>query len=303
MPELPEVETTVRGLNRRVKGRRIIGVWTDWPKYFKLHKNRDSFSRLIVGRKIIKSTRRGKNILVDLSGGYILLVHQKMSGHLLYGNWKENKRPSKAPAGWESQKWFPDPPQGKLIDPKNRFIRLIFFLDNGKILALSDLRRFAKVLAGPKEKILALPDIADLGPEPLETSFSEFRKLFKAKRGGIKQILLDQKFIVGIGNIYADEILYASRIHPLSRAEKLKTPQLKALYQATRKILKKALESRGTSIDDFRDTAGAKGDYGSKLVVYQQTGKKCPDGKHTVKRIKIGGRSTHFCPVEQKLYK
>ncbi len=113
---------------------------------------------------------------------------------------------------------------------------------------------------------------------------------------------MDQSFIVGIGNIYSDEILYKAKIHPLSRVEKLKASQFRVLYLFIRKILKKAIKLRGTSIDDFRDTAGRKGKYGEVIMVYQKKGQKCPQG-HVIKRIKLGGRSGHFCPVEQKLYK
>lgn len=300
MPELPEVETVVRDLNRKVKNRRIVDFWTDWPKYFRLPKTEKAFKKCVIKRNIVGARRRGKNILIELSGGHLLLIHQKMTGHLLYGKWKKNNNILKDNTDWEGQKWIPDPLKGKLTDPKNKYIRLIFFLDNEKMLALSDLRRFAKVLCGPKEKILASPDLKDLGPEPLELTFAQFKELF-IKKGRIKQVLMDQNFIVGIGNIYSDEILYLAKIHPLSRAEKLKENHLKAIYRALKSILTKAIKARGTSIDDFRDTSGTKGRYGRVLLVYQKTGKKCPHG-HTIERLKIGGRSAHFCPKEQKLY-
>jgi formamidopyrimidine-DNA glycosylase len=172
------------------------------------------------------------------------------------------------------------------------------------MLALSDLRRFAKFLCGPADVILNTPDLKNLGPEPLESSFTyeKFKKLFVGKRGRIKQVLMNQSFIVGIGNIYSDDILYESKIHPLSRVEKLKELQLKALFAAIKKILKRGVKNRGTSVDDFRDTAGRKGNYGSRILVYQKYGQNCPHG-HKIDRLKIGGRTAHFCPKEQKLYK
>lgn len=290
MPELPEVETVVRDLQKRVVGRRILDVWTDWPKYFR-GTSLKVFKRHVIGKRILRVSRRGKNILIEISGGYLVLIHLKMTGHLLVGIWEKRQ-----------ETWQPIGNSKEMRDPKNRFIRLIFFLDSKRypMLALSDLRRFAKVVCGPKEKILNLPDLKNLGPEALEISYKEFRDKFEVKRGKIKQVLMDQSFVVGIGNIYSDEILYLAKIHPLSRAEKLKEAHIKALYLAMRKILERGIKMRGTSSDDFRDTYGKKGDYGSVILVYQRTGKKCKKG-HVIQRIKVAQRSAHFCPVCQKL--
>ena len=295
MPELPEVETVVRDLQKRVVGREILDVWTDWPKYFK-GISLAQFKKHIVGKKIVGVSRRGKNILIEISNRHLILVHQKMTGHLLLGKWEKRH-----------ETWFPIGKSKEMRDPKNGFIRLIFFLNSKKfpMLALSDLRRFAKVVCGPKEKILNLPDLKNLGPEALEISYKDFRELFKTKKGKIKQVLLDQSFVVGIGNIYSDEILYAAKIHPLSRVERLKEAHIKALYSAMRKILEKGIKMRGTSSDDFRDTYGKKGNYGNVILAYQQQGKKCgraafvktsASQRHIIQRIKVAQRSAHFCP-------
>ena len=304
MPELPEVETVVKDLKRRVVGRRILDVWTDWPKYFKPIRQAQGkgtlaeFKKHVIGKKILGVSRRGKNILIEMSDSHLILVHQKMTGHLLLGSWK-----------LEVGRWVSIGKSKEMKDPKNGFIRLIFFLDKGKsprqargesMLALSDMRRFAKVLCGPKEKILNLPDLKNLGPEVLEIPYKDFRELFKTKRGKIKQVLMDQQFVVGIGNIYSDEILYVAKIHPLSRVEKLKEVHIKALYSAMRKILVKGIKMRGTSSDDFRDTYGKKGNYGSVILTYQRHGQKCARG-HVIHRVKVAQRSAHFCPVCQKL--
>ncbi len=280
----------VRDLKKRVLGRRILGVWTDWPKYFR-GMSLGQIKKQVVGKKITEVSRRGKNILVSLSDRHMLLVHQKMTGHLLLGSWRLDV------GGWKSEE-----SSKEMSDPKNGFIRLIFYLDSKKypMLALSDLRRFAKVLCGPKERIFNLPDLKNLGPEALEISYREFRDKFKVKKGKIKQVLMDQSFVVGIGNIYSDEILYAAKIHPLSRVEKLKEPQIRVLYSAMKKILEKAVKMRGTSSDDFRDTYGRKGSYGSVILTYQRHGQKCARG-HLIHRIKVAQRSAHFCPVCQKL--
>ncbi len=324
----------VRDLRRKIIGRRILDVWTDWPKYFKPHYSLATFKKHVLRKKIEGVERRGKNILIHLSdpstqlprhgsgqvgtGDHLLLIHLKMTGHPLVGEWQMAPRHSsldtaRDKSGQANRKWVPVSRSKLMADPKNGFIRLILFLDgpkNSSMLALSDLRRFAKVLCGPKEEILNLPDLKGLGPEALAVNFREFSDRFKGKRGKIKQVLMDQGFVVGIGNIYSDEILYKAKIHPASRVEKLEEKHLKAIFKAMREILNKGIKFRGTSSDDFRDTAGKKGEYGKLILVYQKTGQKCPKGsldnardKHIIQRMKIGGRSAHFCLECQEFIK
>ena len=136
MPELPEVETIVRGLNRKIRGRKIIDLWTDWPKYFRFPKSEAEFRRHVIGKKILGVERRAKNVLIYLSDHHLLLIHQKISGHLLVGKWAVNNSRESVNGGlfekWQEQKWIPDAPKNSsLWDPMNRFIRLIFFLDGG----------------------------------------------------------------------------------------------------------------------------------------------------------------------------
>jgi len=292
MPELPEVETIVQGLNKELKNRKIKDLWTDWPKYFRLPKGEEAFRKCVIGKKIISVTRRAKNVLINLSDDHLLLIHQKISGHLLVGKWRL------ANGGWKSAISGP-----LLKDRNNQYLRLIFFLDNGKMLALSDLRRFAKILCGPKEVVLNLPDLKNLGPEPLDPKFSfgKFKELFVGKKGRIKQVLMDQNFISGIGNIYADEILWVAKIHPLARTEKLKESDLKKIFNALKTVLKKALRLKGTSIDDYRDAYGRRGSYDLVRYVYQRENQPCPRCKTGIKRLKIGERSAHYCPKCQKL--
>ncbi len=232
-----------------------------------------------------------------------MLVHQKMSGHLLFGKWRRNNKESKVKdkkqAGvWEKEKWLPDPFSGPLTDPMNRFIRLVFIFKGGEMMALSDLRRFAKVMSGKEEDVLNSRDIAELGPEPLEKDFSflKFRKLFQGKRGAIKQTLLDQGFISGIGNIYADEILWDTKIHPLFRVEKLSEKQVRDLYRSIRRILSKAIRFRGASIGDYRDSFGREGEYNKHSFAYHRDGLPCRRCGTIIVRMKIGARSAHFCP-------
>ena len=291
MPELPEVQTIVNDLKKKVVGRKIKDIWTDWPKYFK-HLGEKKFRKHVIGKKIISIERRAKNILFHLSDNHLMLVHQKLSGHLLVGKWKI------VIGKWRSVIKGP-----LLEDRNNQYIRLIFFLDNGQMLALSDLRRFAKVLCGPRDVIFNLPDLKNLGPEPLDAkfTFNKFKGLFRGKKGRIKQVLMDPNFISGIGNIYSDEILWMAKTHPLTRVEKLRDVKLKAIYRAMRTVLKKALKLRGTSIDDYRDALGRRGRYDLVLCVYQREGEPCRRCRTKINRIKIGGRSARFCPRCQKL--
>jgi len=147
-----------------------------------------------------------------------------------------------------------------------------------------------------------LPEIKKLGPEPLEIGLNEFKKLFAKKKGRIKQVLMDPFFIAGIGNIYADEILWYSGFHPLSRTENLSDKDLRKIFNSMIKILKKAIKLGGSSVDDYRMPSGEKGEYQNQTKAYQHEGEQCfkKDGG-IIKKIRIGGRSAHFCPVHQKV--
>jgi formamidopyrimidine-DNA glycosylase len=291
MPELPEVETTVRGLKKKVLGRTFIDVWTDFQKMIKKPKDFKDFKREIKGRKIEKVRRRGKNILIDISGNKTLLIHQKLTGHLLLGRWEQKK------GEWQAR--VPGP---LAEDPMNRFLHLIFWLDNGQQLALSDLRKFAKVELWDTENFKKSKELKSLGPEPLDKSFT-FEKFKTAlpKKGKIKQVLMDQAVIAGIGNIYSDEILWAAKIHPSKDTSRLSKNELKKIYQTMQKILKKAVEVQGESISDYRLISGEKGGFDPLRKVYRKEGQKCSRCGTIIKKIKLAGRSAHFCPKCQKL--
>ncbi len=198
MPELPEVQTIVSDLKKVLPGLKITGFWTDIPSFRKIKDK-------AVARKILDLERKGKNILIQLSGNLTLLIHQKMTGHLLYGKWKVKGRE------WKSI--IPGP----LNDPENRFIRLLFFLSNGRQLALCDMRKFAKALTWPTDKLAELNDIKNLGTDPFDKNFTfrRFKEIIAKKSGKIKTVLMDQSLISGIGNIYFDEILWLPSVHPL----------------------------------------------------------------------------------------
>ncbi|MBU4204924.1 DNA-formamidopyrimidine glycosylase, partial [Patescibacteria group bacterium] len=165
------------------------------------------------------------------------------------------------------------------------------------MLALSDLRKFAKVELWDTSELKNSKGFKELGPEPLNFSFNlrKFKKIIKNKKGKIKQVLMDQKVIAGIGNIYSDEALWRAKIHPLKTASQLNNQELKKLYKSIKIVLKKGIKLRGESISDFRDLQGKKGSFDIERKVYQREGEKCSHCGGIIKRLKIGGRSAHYC--------
>lgn len=296
MPELPEVQTIVDDLKKKIIGLQIVDVWTDACQLIK-KPSFENFKKQIKGAKIEEIERRGKNIFIFLTKSYklntkklILLIHQKLTGHLLYGKWQ-----------MENGKWQPIE-KGPLEETVNNYIHLILFLNNGKMLALSDLRKFAKVILSSPSDIENLKEIKELGPDPLDKNFNfeEFKKLIKSEKRKIKEVLMDQSVISGMGNIYSDEILWQAKIHPLKLANQLADLEIKNLYKAMHSVLEKAIKMRGTSISDFRDPEGRPGNYAEIRAVYQREGEKCRRCGAIIKRIKIGGRSARFCPKCQR---
>jgi len=301
MPELPEVETIVKELRKKIIGLKITDIWTDWQKTVQQAGSIAGFKKQVKGKKILSIRRRAKYIIMDIEGAKTLFIHQKISGHLLYGKWI--RRPADGKDVWISQ--IPGPLKN---DRQNGYIRLVLYLSNGYQLALSDLRRFGKVILVDDDKIGDLKEISELGPEPLNMSSNQFKELFRSstskhrKRGKLKQVLMDQTFIAGIGNIYSDEILWDSGYHPLSRVENLDSGDLKKIFDSSIRILKKAIKYRGSSTDDYRMPSGERGSFQDIRNAYQLTGEKCrkKDGG-IIKRLKLGGRSAHFCSEHQKL--
>ncbi len=295
MPELPEVETIVNGLKKKIIGLKITDAWSDWPKMLRQAGGLVQFKKQTNGKKILSVRRRAKYVVMDLEGDKTMFIHQKISGHLLYGKWLNSN------GVWKSRV------SGPLSrDRQNGYIRFLLTFNNGYQLGLSDVRRFGKIILIDDDKTEDLKEIRNLGPEPLEISFRQFEELFisngRQKKGRIKSVLMDPTFIVGIGNIYADEILWSCGLHPLSRVEHLKKQDLKNIYGNIVRILKKAIKYKGSSMDDYRMLSGEKGRFQNFQNAYQKTGMKChkKDGG-IMQRIKFGGRSSHFCPIHQKL--
>lgn len=302
MPELPEVETTTRGLQKEVVGLRILDVWTDLDtkdkrkhdtvantKFFKI------FKKEVSGIRITSVERKAKNILINLGNGKTILVHLKMTGHLLYGKYK-----------LEKNKWTPDEKaDSPLHDPYNRFIHVVFTLSNKKHLAFCDTRKFGKMALLDTKTAHDTKHLSGIGPDPLEKSFDLKvlkERLAKKPNGKIKTVLMDQNVIAGIGNIYSDEILWISGVHPERKASSIKEAELKLMLKAMKEALNKGIDFGGDSMSDYRNIYGLRGEFQLHHQAYRRTKEQCRkrgcDG--VILRKIINGRSGHFCSKHQK---
>ena len=281
MPELPEVETTTRGLRKTILNLTIKDVWTDLatkdkrqhdavanPKYFV------SFKKEVVNKKIKSVERQAKNILINLSDNKTILIHMKMTGHLLYNN-------------------------------RDKYVHVLFTLSNGKYLAFSDIRKFGKITLLNTKTAYDSRHLKDIGPEPLDKNFTlkDFiARLNRKPNGKIKTVLMDQSVIAGIGNIYSDEILWKAGIHPERKVSKIKEQEFKEVFKAMQKILIKSIKLGGDSMSDYINLSGGKGKFQLYHEAYKRKGKKCRKKgcKGIIKRKMITGRSAHFCLIHQK---
>jgi len=296
MPELPEVQTIVDDLNRKIRGKTVVDFLTDWPKTIKYPVLK--FRKEIVGKKILNIQRRGKNLLFFLDNGKVMLVHLKMTGHLLV----KSSQSINQKAG-----------KDYFSDKVNQYIHHIWHLREktggkaGVILEFSDLRKFGKIMLIDKDEIEKVKDISALGPDPLSGEFTLAKLkevLLKKKNIPIRNILMDQSLIAGIGNIYVSEILFDAGVSPKSSAKDVLKNGQKAgrLFKSIKKILKKAVKLRGTSDSDYRDTNGAPGGFQLFLKVYRKEGRPCPRQGCTgvIRREKAAGRSSFWCPKCQR---
>ncbi len=307
MPELPEVQTTVNGLTRAIVGHAIRDAWSDYDSpYFKgtdTIKDRAYFAlfrKRVLAKKVVSIERRAKNILINLSGDMTIIVHMKMTGHLLYGTYDFDAKKKKDP-------WTPIEPES-LKDPFNRHIHFMLSFDNGKRLALSDMRKFAKVTVVPTSSMHQSSHLAGIGPEPLEKGF-DFpafdARIGRRPHAKIKQVLMDQSIIAGIGNIYADESLWHAGLNPRELVKHIPIALKKKLYRAIIRTLSRGIDFGGDSMSDYRNVDGEKGSFQEKHHAYRKTGSRCDKlgCKGTIVRISLGGRGTHFCDTHQKLLK
>ena len=275
MPELPEVENIVSGLKNLLKNCIINSVIILEKKLISFPEI-GTFSRIIENKKILDISRRGKYILIHLSSENILVIHLRMTGKLLVKSSDE---------------------------PYQKHTHIIFKLNNDKDLRFNNIRKFGRLYLIDSDNYENAGGLSNLGPEPLadDFDFEDFKKLFENRTAKIKSLLLNQKFIAGLGNIYTDEILFRTSIHPETPANKLREKDLKNIYFEMRKILKLGIKYNGTTFSDYVNAFGEKGSFQEKLQVYQKDGEDCPECGTIIEKDKVAGRSSYFCPHCQKV--
>lgn len=273
MPELPEVETVARGLQREVAGQKILGVTLGKTDFID---NPEILERELPGRTILRVERYGKFMLLRLSSNAdheepALLVHLGMTGSL-------------APLAASA--------------PQRKHTHVVMQLGDGRELRYVDPRRFGRMAYLTGEPLLQ--ELQRFGADPLEAALPEFIARIQRRKSRIKALLLDQSVLRGVGNIYADESLWKAKIHPAQLGSRLDRQQLKELYGVLQTILKRAILLRGSSISDFLDADGEPGEYQQHHRVYGREGKPCFRCKTVIRRTIVAGRSSYFCPNCQK---
>ncbi len=270
MPELPEVETVVRGLREPLLNRIITRAVFPQDPGRMVNIDPLHMAQRIAGQRVESINRRAKYLLFRLSAD-TLVVHLKMTGQL-----------------------YVLPPEEE--NPFDRWVRVRFSLDNGQELRFSDSRKFGRVfLCGDPDEVLP-----DLGPEPLEDEFTldVFKQRLAGRKGVLKSLLLNQAFVAGVGNIYADEALHIARLHPLRTADSLSDQEVVRLYRAIRQALSDGIRYEGASINWYRKPDGSRGESQNHLRVYRERGNAglpCPVCGGPITKIWVGQRGTHFC--------
>lgn len=288
MPELPEVETIVRGLNRLIIGKKVVAADFDNPKSFPNAVG--DVNRFLIGASIIKVERRAKVLLIRLDTNYTLITHLKMTGQLVFDG-----SDAHFGAGHPSPSLV-----GKLPDKTTRVT--ISFVD-GNRLYFNDLRKFGWMRLYPTSQVEELPFFQKLGPEPLDKSFTwqDLKtRLARRKKTAIKTALMDQSVLSGVGNIYADESLWGAKIHPATLVGSMTDKNYMDLHQSLRDILTLSIDKGGSTDRNYVDAEGKRGSYLDFASVFRRQGQPCPRCGHTIVKIRLGGRGTHFCPHCQK---
>ncbi len=307
MPELPEVETVKRGLQLALAGDAIVAVEVlrDASIAFP---DVDAFIAALPGHKFGQVLRRGKYLLIELDRGAGLACHLRMSGRLLVREARESG--AKASKANEATKATTKSAKtSKAIRPP-QFLRVRILLASGRELHFEDMRVFGRLWFKPKGKTFedVIPSLVQLGVEPLESLTSaHLSTAFKGKNQAVKTALLDQHILAGVGNIYADESLFLSGIHPTIAAGKVSEEQLIRLVENVQLVLSRAIESGGSTLRDYTDSSGVNGNYQNLAWVYGREGEPCRQCSSLIERIKLNGRSSHFCiqcqPLKRKISK
>jgi formamidopyrimidine-DNA glycosylase len=300
MPELPEVEYTARQLRASVVGGIIREVQVFWDRTI-AHPQLPDFLTKLAGRRIEGVRRRGKFLLLDLNGDLFLSIHRRMTGNflLLPADWKIDTGLCESdPLAWKTRgpEFHPPATTEILYSRETNYCRVCFLLADGRNLLFTDPRKFGRIELWPRVQEEAV--FANLGPEPLSDAFTveSFTETLLGRRIGIKQTLLDQQVVAGIGNIYADEALYYACIHPARRADSLTPSEIRLLHEGIVAVLTLGIKHGGTSFNDYRDLWGQAGQNYNHVRVYHQEGKLCKRCNTPIERIVIAQRSTHFCP-------
>jgi formamidopyrimidine-DNA glycosylase len=291
MPELPEVETIRAGLEQLLPERQVAQLWHDGGKSFVgTVADVDAF---LLGAKVTAVRRRAKVLLVDLTSGYSLVIHLKMTGQLVFRSREQNFG-----AG--------HPTDSLVGDLPDRSTRVSFDFADGSHLFFNDQRKFGWVRLLPTAEIANLDFFKKVGPEPLAANFSaeDFTsRLLRRPKSGIKAVLLDQTIIAGVGNIYADESLWGAKIHPETKVSQLTYPQMQKLFTSLQAVLKLSIAKGGSTDKNYVNAEGKKGNYLSFANVFRHQGQPCPRCGTTIIKTRVASRGTHLCPNCQRMIK
>lgn len=287
MPELPEVETIKRGLEKSVVGKTIADFDCNWHKM--INKDLSAYKKIVKGLKITAVRRRAKMLILDLSKDWHFLIHLKMTGQLVYSD------KIKCVVGGHPIE------EGYNCLP-NKFTHATFTFTDKSHLYFNDIRKFGWVRLFTTEQLDKQFEDMKLGLEPLSSEFTiKYLKDWIKKRPNnqLKKFLMDSTIVVGVGNIYSDEVCFYARVKPTRKVKNLTEKEIGLIYTGIRRILEASIKAQGTTFRDFRNADGEAGGYSKKLKVYGKYGEKCPCGGK-IERLKIGGRSSSYCPECQK---
>ena len=270
MPELPEVETVVRYLRRRLVGRCLTRVRLKRGAIVAV--GRRGLAQTLTARVVEAARRRGKLIIVDFAGGKSLAIHLRMTGQVVIRD----------------------------TQPRGRHVHFTAELDDGALLAYHDMRRFGRFYFGDTAALDQFSPSGAMGPEPFDLSPAEFSEMLLSRTRMLKPLLLDQSFVAGLGNIYVDECLFAARLHPRRLSNTVSRRKANELLRHIKAVLREAIRLGGTTVSDFVKADGRVGAFGKRLQVYGRAGTPCPRCGRTIRKITVGQRGTHICPGCQR---
>lgn len=289
MPELPEVETIRIGLQTLLPGRVVESVAASAGKSFP--NAPADVTGFLVGASVTVVRRRAKVLLIELSSGYSLVIHLKMTGQLVFV--------------FKTERFGAGHPNSSLIGQlPDKSTRVEFTFTDGSKLFFNDQRKFGWVKLIPTVEVPNIEFMKKVGPEPLGAGFSAkdfIARFVRRKNTSIKAALLDQSVIAGVGNIYADESLWGARIHPATLVRDISGPKFSRLFTELRYVLNLAIEKGGSSNHTYVNAEGKKGSYMNFARVFRREGQPCPRCGTTIVKLRVAGRGTHICPKEQRL--